>query len=249
MGESIGLLDIFRILIKRWRIILLTTLIGVLIGTILSYWVLPNIYQASTKILVNQKSSESNFDYSLMRSNVDLINTYSDIIKSPAILDKVIKRLDLNQSLEQLENNITIISQNNSQVFTLVVKSREESTAVSIANTISETFQYEVKSIMNVDNVSIIAKAEKKENPVPISPIPILYIAVSILIGFLLGAGISFLMEYLDNSLKTEEDVASVLNLPVLGSVQEMSKYHKKVRKGSATTKTGSENIVSYAEK
>jgi capsular polysaccharide biosynthesis protein len=248
MAETISLIDILHTLKKRWRIIVLTTLVSVLVGVTLTYFILTPIYQASTQILVNQKSSENTFDYSLMRNNVDLINTYSVIIRSPAILDKVINQLDLKQDVEELEKDITITSQDNSQVFSLVVKNPDASKAVSIANTISETFQNEIKGIMKVDNVSIIAKAELKKNPDPISPIPLLNIAIAVVIGLLFGVGISLLLEYMDTSLKNDVDVAALLGLPVLGTIQDMPNSQKGGRNSSKIKKRGSETIVSYAK-
>lgn len=74
-----------------------------------------------------------------------MINTYSVIIKSPAILGKVIGELDLGQSVDQLSEKITINSQENSQVFSLTVQDSNPTKAVEIANTVSETFQKEIK--------------------------------------------------------------------------------------------------------
>ncbi len=56
---------------------------------------------------------------------------------------------------------------------------------------------------MNVDNVSILAKAELKENPTPIKPDPLMNIAIAIVVGSMAGIGLVFLLEYLDNTLKS----------------------------------------------
>ena len=106
MEDTISLFDIFNTLKKRWKLIVLITLAAALISGTISYFVLTPVYQASTQILVNQKNTENQLDISQINSNVDLINTYSVIIKSPAILDKVIDKLDLTQNVEQLNQNI-----------------------------------------------------------------------------------------------------------------------------------------------
>jgi capsular polysaccharide biosynthesis protein len=245
MENSMNLHDIFKILKKRWKLILLMTLVAGLISGAVTYYLLTPVYQASTQILVNQKDSENRFDSSLLRSNVDLISTYSMIIKSPAILGNVIKDLDFTESVEELNQNITINSQDNSQVFFLTVEDSNAGRAVEIANSVSETFQQDIQGIMNVDNVSILAKAELKENPIPVSPKPILNIAIAVVVGLMTGIGIAFLLEFMDSTLKDEQDVAAYLGLPVLGSIQKMSRTQKKERKGSSIQKTGSETIVS----
>ncbi|MGE7592977.1 YveK family protein [Peribacillus frigoritolerans] len=224
MEETISINDIFKTLMKRWKLIMLLTLIAALISGTISYVLLKPIYQSSTQILVNQKQSENQLDSAQIRSNIDMINTYSVIIKSPAILNKVINELELDQSVEQLSEKITINSQENSQVFSLTVQDSNPSQTVEIANTVSETFQKEIKNIMNVDNVTVLAKAEK-ENPTPVKPNPLLNIAIAIVVGLMAGIGLAFLLEYMDNTIKDEDDIERLLELPILGSIQKISQH------------------------
>lgn len=228
MEETISIKDIFKTLKKRWKLIMLLTLIAALISGTISYFLLTPVYQSSTQILVNQKQSENQLDSIQIRSNIDMINTYSVIIKSPAILDKVIDELELNQSVEQLSEKITINSQENSQVFSLTVQDSNSTKSVEIANTVSETFQKEIQDIMNVDNVSVLAKAEIKENPTPVKPNPLLNIAIAVVVGLMAGIGLAFLLEYMDNTIKDEEDIERLLELPILGSIQKITQVHNK---------------------
>lgn len=228
MEETISIKDIFKTLKKRWKLIMLLTLIAALISGTISYFLLTPVYQSSTQILVNQKQSENQLDSNQIQSNIDMINTYSVIIKSPAILEKVIDDLDLDQSVDQLSEKITINSQENSQVFSLAVQDSNPSEAVEIANTVSETFQKEIKAIMNVDNVSVLAKAEIKENPIPVKPNPLLNIAIAVVVGLMAGIGLAFLLEYMDNTIKDEGDIERLLELPILGSIQKITQVHNK---------------------
>ncbi|KOR79807.1 capsular biosynthesis protein [Bacillus sp. FJAT-21352] len=228
MEETISIKDIFKTLKKRWKLIMLLTLIAALISGTISYFLLTPIYQSSTQILVNQKQSENQLDSAQIRSNIDMINTYSVIIKSPAILGKVIDELELDQSVEQLSEKITINSQENSQVFSLTVQDSNPTKAVEIVNTVSATFQKEIKDIMNVDNVSVLAKAEIKDDPTPVKPNPLLNIAIAVVVGLVAGVGLAFLLEYMDNTIKDEEDIERILELPVLGSIQKITQVHNK---------------------
>ncbi|PEJ25943.1 capsular biosynthesis protein [Peribacillus butanolivorans] len=225
MEETISIKDIFQTLKKRWKLIMLLTLIAALISGTISYFLLTPVYQSSTQILVNQKQSQNQLDSTQIRSNIDMINTYSVIIKSPAILEKVIDDLELEQSVDQLSQKITINSQENSQVFSLTVQDSNPSKAVGIANAVSGTFQKEIKDIMNVDNVSILAKAEVKENPTPVEPSPLLNIAIAVVVGLMAGIGLAFLLEYMDNTIRDEKDIETLLDLPLLGSIQKISQH------------------------
>lgn len=225
MEETISIKDIFKTLKKRWKLIMLLTLIAALISGTISYFLLTPVYQSSTQILVNQKQSENQLDSTQIRSNIDMINTYSVIIKSPAILEKVIDELELDQSVEQLSQKITINSQENSQVFSLTVQDSNPTKAVEIANTVSATFQKEIKDIMNVDNVSVLAKAEIKDNPTPVKPDPLMNIAIAVAVGLMAGIGLAFLLEYMDNTIRDEKDIETLLDLPLLGSIQKITQH------------------------
>ncbi len=224
MNETVNLIDLLLILKKRWKTIILLTILAPLISGAITYYLLTPVYQGTTLILVNQKNSENQIDLSQLSDNVELINTYGVIIKSPAILGKVIDNLNLTQSVDQLNSRITINSQENSQVFSLTVEDSDASRAVEIANAVSRTFQNEIEGIMRVDNVSILAEAELKENPTPVKPNMFFNVAIALIVGLMGGMGIALLIELLDTTLKDDHDVITYLGLPVLGSIQKVSK-------------------------
>jgi capsular polysaccharide biosynthesis protein len=72
---------------------------------------------------------------------------------------------------------------------------------------------------MNVDNVSILSPAVLKDNPAPVAPNPMLNMAIAAVVGLMLGVGIAFLLEYLDTSIKNDQDIEDVLGVPVLGVI------------------------------
>ena len=81
----------------------------------------------------------------------------------------------------------------------------------------------EVVNIMSVDNVNILAPAEVTENISPVKPKPLLNIAIALVAGLMAGIGIAFILEYLDNTLKSEEDIERYLEIPVLGVIPTIS--------------------------
>jgi capsular polysaccharide biosynthesis protein len=190
---------------------------------VISYFVLTPIYQSSTQILVNQSNNEKAGPvYNEMQANLQLINTYNVVLKSPAILELAIEELQLNKTVAELTKQITVSSEKNSQVIVLTVQDTDPTLARDIANTIVAVFQEEVGKIMNVANVSILAKAEVSENVSPVKPRPTLNMVIAFVVGLMTSVGITFLLEYLDNTLKSEQDIEKVLGLPVLGSIVRM---------------------------
>lgn len=220
MEETISLKELFQTLKKRASFIILITLMAVMASGVISYFFLTPIYQASTQILVNQAKDEQNlYNYNEVQTNLQLINTYNVIMKSPAILELVQKDLNLDMTVSELNEKISVQSEKNSQVVNVVVQDKDAELAAKIANTTVNMFQQEIKKIMNVDNVSILAKAEVLDNQSPVKPQPLLNIAIAMVVGLMVGVGIAFLLEYLDNTIKTEQDIEKLLELPVLGAI------------------------------
>ncbi|MEH7356278.1 Wzz/FepE/Etk N-terminal domain-containing protein [Neobacillus drentensis] len=223
MEETISLKQLLQTLRKRLRLILSITFIAILISGVVSYFFLTPIYQASTQLLVNQsKNEQSAYQYNEVQTNLQLINTYNVIIKSPAILELVIKELKLDMSASELNEKITVGNETNSQVVNLSVQDTNAKMAAKIANKTAEVFQKEIVNIMSVDNVSILAKAEVTDNTSPIKPKPLLNVAIALVVGLMLGIGIAFLLEYFDTTIKNEEDIEKLIGVPVLGTIAVM---------------------------
>jgi capsular polysaccharide biosynthesis protein len=223
MEETISLKELFQILRKRLAMILAITFIAALISAIVSFYFITPIYQSSTQILVNQKKGDNtNLQYNEVQTNLQLVNTYSVIIKSPAILDQVKKQLNLDMSVQELTNKINVASETNSQVFSVTVQDAKPELARDIANTTAAVFKEEVAKIMSVDNVSILSKAEITKGQSPMKPRPMANIGIALVIGLVVSIGLAFLLEHLDNTIKREQDIETILELPVLGVITKM---------------------------
>jgi capsular polysaccharide biosynthesis protein len=243
MEETISLKELFAILRKRlWLIISLTVIAAVTAGVISFYFLTP-IYQASTQLLVNQSKDDKQIDINQVQTNLDLINTYNVIMKSPVILEKVIAQMNLDTTVGQLNEQITVSSKENSQVVEVSVEDKDPAQAVQLANTIGDVFKKEIVTIMNVDNVSILSKSQLAEDPSPIKPKPLLNIAIALVVGLMAGVGLAFLLEYMDTTIKTEQDIENVLGLPVLGTISEFQPEKKRNKKEAALEKGGSLNV------
>lgn len=220
MEETISLKELFQTIKKRLWLIVLLTVLATTVSGVVSYFLLTPIYQSSTQLLVNQaKNDQGTVDVNQIRSNVEIISTYNVIIKSPAILDKVSQELNGQETFTTLNSIITVGPEGNSQVLKITVQHQDPVMAANIANITAEVFQSEVTTLMNVDNVTILSPAQIGENPSPIKPQPVLNMAIAFVVGLMAGVGLAFLLEFLDNTIKNEQDVEKLLELPVLGSI------------------------------
>ncbi|PGO26573.1 capsular biosynthesis protein [Bacillus cereus] len=238
MEETISLKDLFHILRKRLAMIFSITFGVAIVSAIISYFFMTPIYQSSTQLLVNQKKQQgAAFQAGEIQTNIQLTNTYKVIIKSPVILEEVKNTLNLNLSIQDLNNKVDVINSKDSQVIAITVQDKSPKLARDIANTTAEVFKKEIAKIMTVDNVTILSKAEVMEHEGPVKPVPALNIAIAAIIGMLLSIGLIFILEFLDNTVKKEEDVENLLGLPVLGIVARMDEEPTNVKSHASSSR------------
>ncbi|MCX5734932.1 MAG: GumC family protein [candidate division NC10 bacterium] len=70
---------------------------------------------------------------------------------------------------------------------------------------------------LETNNIRIVEDALVPN--VPVRPRPLLNIALALVVGVMLGAGLAFFLEYFDNTIKTPEEVERYLGLTTLGVV------------------------------
>lgn len=222
MEEEISLSELFSTLKNRLSMIISLGLIGLIIAAGFTFFIATPQYNATTQILVNRTTeSAEGLQLTDINTNVQMINTYKDIIKGPVILDEVRENLGTNLTTTELSEKIEITTQENSQVFSLTVTDESPYESAEIANFVATTFQNEIGNIMNVENVTIISEAVPNTNQ--ISPNNLLNLVIGLLVGVMLGVGIAFLLEFMDKSVRDERFITETLGWSVLGSVSEMS--------------------------
>jgi len=77
-----------------------------------------------------------------------------------------------------------------------------------------------VSAGLKASNIRIVDPADPPEKPA--KPKVLLNLALALILGMGLGVGAAFLQEYLDNTLKTSEDVERFLHLPALALIPSL---------------------------
>lgn len=207
-------------------IILIITIASLLVSGIVSFFVLEPKYQTFTTLMIGRprdyQNVENRLEYNELLLNQKLVSTYGELVKTRAVVDEVIKGLDLNLSYRNLMEKINVKLVKDTEIIKLEVTDTNPELAAIIANETAIVFMQNVKDIMLVENVQIIDKAQVPDKPV--SPRPKLNIAIAGVLGLMAGVFLAFLLEYLDNTIKTPEDVKRYLGLPVIGTIPMASK-------------------------
>ena len=63
---------------------------------------------------------------------------------------------------------------------------------------------------------------------IPIRPRKLLNVAVAAFLGLFIGLGLAFIIEFMDVSFRSQEEVEKALGLPILGFIPSMKRFRKK---------------------
>ena len=219
MEETIDLREYFAIIKKRFWIIGLISVIAMVISGVISFFVLSPVYEAKSTLIVNTEKNEETQMITGDQFSVSqkLAVTYGEIIKSRAVLESVISNLKLDSEYEDLVEKITVSPVKDTQIISISVQDTNPKKARDIANEIPKVFEKEVKRITKANDIQVIDKAILPENP--IKPNKIMNVAIAAVFGMMIGLFVVFLLEYLDNKIKTPQDVEKHLDLPILGVI------------------------------
>ena len=135
--QTISLQELFQVLKKRLFLIITITLAAVAISAAVSYFVLTPVYEVKTTMMAygaDKKLESDSNSLTEIQTNLKLINTYNDLIKSDKILEKVLKELELDMTMGQLARKINVSNNKESHVIYISVKDTDPYRAAEIAN-------------------------------------------------------------------------------------------------------------------
>lgn len=218
------LIEYLKIALKRKWIILAITLIATILSGVVTVFVIDKTYNADISVIIGQ-DPQLNSDNPKQSVNdimmyKQMVKTYSEFSKSRKVLDDVINKLDLDISASDLLGKISVAPKADTEFLTISVKDKDPNMAKKIANQMAISLKEISKTVKKVDNVQILDEAQFPKGPS--SPKTLMNIAIAFVLGLMISIGVVFLMEYLDDTIKTEEDIEQLIGVPVLGTIPLM---------------------------
>ena len=216
--QVISVSEIIDAVKKRWKIIVLTTVLATVVSGIFSFFVISPTYEASTKIFIGKEGAESEgYNSSDVSMYQNLIKTYSELIKTKDLVNKAINNSQYDLSVNNVLNGITVNTLTGTQILQISYQSKSPSIAKNILESITNEFITKAEELVPNGNVKVLESVELPKNPV--APNKTMNIVIAFILGMMVGFGIVFLLEYLDNTYKNKEQLEKDLDIPVLGVI------------------------------
>lgn len=224
MEETISLQELIGVLKKRIGLIIVCMFLGLGVAGIVTFFVITPKFSSQAQLIVRLPQNETT-NVNDINGNLQMINTYKDLIKSDTVMNEVQQRLktefDSDVSVEALSESVSVNQSPNSQMFSIISKMTDPIVAQNIANQTALVFQEQAKDMVNVDKITIISAATA--NVTPVSPNDKLNLVIGIALGIVLGIGAAFILELFDKTIKDDSFVEDELGFTVLGIVPNMT--------------------------
>lgn len=221
-GYAVSPVDFLRILWRRSWVIALVALIFAAAAAGVSLTQTPQ-YEATTTILVSQSPSE---DSTSLGSDIagiqSLVQTVVEAVSSRPIAASVIDDLELQLEPETLLQNTSVEAVPDTQFIEITYTDPDPTRAREVANSLGAVSSNQVSEVgTGVITVEVWEEAVQPESPA--SPTPILNGLLALGLGLMLGVGLAILLEFLDDSWRSPEEVEEISGVPTFGVIPEFS--------------------------
>jgi len=228
---------------RRWLwLVLLATLVGGVAAYLTSRAVTPT-YLATATLLVNATETPNALTYSDVLLSQQLTITYSQMVTEPVVLEQVIADAKLPLTLYEFQKKgiVEASTVRDTQLISISARATSPAEAKTIANLVAQTFiSQQRKRLASGEASNAISIVQPALAPIePVFPKVTLNTALGAAAGGFLAIAVVALILYLDDTVKSQQSIENVLQLPVLGLVWRDRAEAKPLVDGKGASRPG----------
>lgn len=209
--------ELWRVVKKRLVMILVLTVMAAASSAILSRFVLARQYAGTATLIVVPHGSAQDLLTSMVTGQ-QLVDTYASLVTTRPVLETAMKSLGWTAPTSRLAKDIVATPKANTDFVEITVKEPTAAWAARVANAVAKATVAEATRIDGGQtDLQIVAQAVPARHAV--DPDIKTNVAVAVALGLMTGSGLAFLLEYLDDSLHTEEEAKRYLDMAVLSAI------------------------------
>ncbi|MEW9123866.1 MAG: Wzz/FepE/Etk N-terminal domain-containing protein [Thermotaleaceae bacterium] len=221
MEYEIDLSQIYCMLMRRKWFILCITMLGITLSQIYSFFIVEPIYKANVSIIIGKEDTQFFLEDKYTNNDVMLYlkvaKTYEEIAKSRIVRNKAEGLLE--DEVFKGIIHLQVSAKSDTQVLNITVSHGSPQAAVMCADALAKSFIQVANEVLPASQLKILDKAEWPK--MPVSPNYKLNMAIGAVLGMMVAVGLIFLLEYLNPTIESEEDIRRYLEFPVLGIVPQ----------------------------
>lgn len=221
--EFIKFEDLFHAVKKRWSVIVICTIVCTVIALAIAVFLIKPQYQDSTAVFVGKGETSSqalenpNY-YKEVKMYQQLMGTYQGLVDTDNNIIAALKASGQNTDNKSINKTLGAVTvKQNNQIIDITYKSNNQNEVVPFLTTLTNEFIKNSATLLPNIHLEVIEAAKNPPTQLPAHKTRI--VAGGIVLGIILGIGLAILMEFLDKTIKTSDELEHVLGIPVLGSI------------------------------
>lgn len=212
--QELTIKDIVRAILDHIVLVVLIPAAAVTLTAFVCWNLIPATYTAETSIYVLNRTSDGAISYTDVNTSTLLVKDYEALAKSNRVQDGAAELL----GLEDLEDfQVFVSSESSTRLIYVNVEGREPAATANVANAIAAKLSECIVDVMKVENISIIDSAVPPEEPS--GPNALRNMLIAGVIGLIISIGTALVLEVINTSIRTSDDVETLLGLPVLAQI------------------------------
>lgn len=216
---EIDLARLFYYLLKRWKSLVIAALIGAVLAAACTL-VQPPQYESNSTLYVLSKST-SITSVADLQLGTALTSDYVEIATSKPVIDTAIEKLKKKEGIEltreKVKGMVEVSNKSDTRMLEITVTSNDADLSYKLADALTTAAVNQMASITQTDKPTIVEEPEVAEKAVDNGLYK--HLAIGIVIGFVLLAGLYTVSFVVNDEIKIEEDVENFLQASVLGTI------------------------------
>jgi capsular polysaccharide biosynthesis protein len=210
--------DLFLIFRKRWWVVVLM-MIALTAASVAYSLMQPPVYESSIKILVGQERGIAEHPINVGGLQ-DLTKTVAEAVNSRSIAQGVIEQENLRTDPGTLLDNLQVEAIEETQFVAVSYRDSDPQRTRRVADAVGGVFSTRFAEESETGNF-ITATVWDSAGPAgaPISPKPLRNGLLALMIGAVLGTGLAFLLEFMDDSWRSPAEAEQVSGVPTFGVI------------------------------
>ena len=226
--DEINLGEMFAYFKAKLHILLIIFALIFGLGSFYVFFMQKPKYEATATVIVSSDKSNANLPGEVA-TNKNLIDTYTQVVKSHRVLDKVKSDMSTELTYSDMLDMIEVSAIKGTEIINITTTDRDAEFATKMTNKIAEHFVKEIAKIYNDRNINVLDSAVTPTEPANIKIVRQEIIAFAA--GLIVSVSILFLVFYFDRSVKTSEQVESQLHLPVIGKIHMIDAEKERLKR------------------
>jgi capsular polysaccharide biosynthesis protein len=222
-GEHvIPLRDSLEFVRRRIWVVVITAFVLASTFTAHGLWQTP-VYEASVRILVSQKPASGEEDLGNLSSDVQGLQQFTQTVAEAAdsrrVADGALRELNLQIAPETLLSRLSVQQVEGTQFVDISYRDPDPTQASKVANAVADVASEQISQISPNPAVTATVWEPAQVPEVPASPDVVRDGVLALLLGIILGLGLAYLLERLNNNWRLPEETERVSGVPILAVV------------------------------